>query len=117
MSQQLKKGDRVFIRGWVMLKGLESGCSYDVDDIRDQYGKPTATFRRCTTGRVTCRHYLDNVTPWIRDPMSEDLNGILIERRKPEPVEPVATGLKMAVIDPNPVPGQIAANPFGMEES
>ena len=109
MSQKLKTGDRVFIRGWVMLKGLESGCAYDIE-IREQFGREAVSFRRIGSKKVCARHFLDAVEAWIRDHASEDLNGILVERAKPKPVAVTRTESKMAVD-----PAVVADNPFGLE--
>ena len=111
---KLKEGDRIFVQGFVMLQGLESGTAYQVAHIRDYFGNPAVAFRRVGGKKIVARHYLDSVETWIRDLESEDLNKIIVERvRAPiEPVGVVRTGTKMDV-----TPEQTVMNPFGLEGS
>ena len=73
---KLKKGDRVKVFGFVMLKGINDGATYEVFATQEQYGREVYQLRNVRT-KTMWRHSSDSVDCWIKPSNDEQLNKLV----------------------------------------
>lgn len=73
---KLKKGDRVKATGFVMLKGVNDGATYEVFAVQEQFGRDVYQLRNVKT-KTMCRHLSDSVDCWVKQATDEQLNKLV----------------------------------------
>lgn len=100
-ERKLQIGSVIRVHGWVMLKGLEDGESYQVVSTPPMYGKDTYQFRKVgSKSRLRdVRHYSDSVDGWLGSNLANDNNRIeIVESLLSEENAPPNTPVAKAVV-------------------